>query len=421
MSAVTIKKTQRAASAGSRRSAAANRPIAIAFGDLGLIRSLGEARIPVIAAGTRPDRSAYASRYAQKRLLLPPYESHRFVDELLRIGPRFEQKPVLFTDNDKAVLAFSRHRAALSDYYQFLLPDDTLIEDLADKRRFARLAEEQSLPVPRTFFPATQEEFQEAARLTNYPCILKPAHQDLWKDERLVSGLLGGRYKKAFKAHNRQGLLDAYEQIRRFSPELVVQEYVPGGDDHLYCLNIYLDAQGAIKGLFLGQKLRCCPVEFGMGSFVESVIDQPLINLGIQIAQRLGYRGLANLEFKKDRDSQQFKLLEINPRFNSWGYLGTYCGVNLPARLYHDRTGQPTAEESRPRYATGVRWLHLKNDLKALVEYRQRGEWPLRRWLRSFSGPLTFHQFSWRDPLPALAGCWLFIRGHLFHRPPRGA
>ena len=236
-----------------------------------------------------------------------------------------------------------------------------------------------------------------------------------------MNGLLGGRYKKALKADNRQELLDLYDQIRRFSPDLVVQEYVPGGDDQLYCLNIYLDARGVIKGLFLGRKLRCCPVEFGMGSFVESVIDQQIIDLGVQVAQRLGYQGLANIEFKKDLYSKKLKLLEINPRFNSWGYLGTYCGVNLPARLYHDLTGRPVPEESQPRYVTGVRWIYLKNDLKALLEYRERGEWPVWRWLRSFGHRLTFHQFSWTDPLPALYGCWLFIRGHLFRRSTRGA
>ncbi len=394
--------------------------VALTFGDVGLIRSLGEAGIPVIAAGTHRDRPAYKSRYVSEIMMLPPYQSPQFIETLLRVGERFAQKPVLFTDNDQAVLAFSRHRAELANFYRFLLPDNTLIEDLLDKRRFVKLAEELALPTPRTFLPGTQEELQQVARSIQYPCILKPAYQELWRDERIVHGILDGRYKKALKLYSPEELSSAYQRIRQFSPELIVQEYVHGSDDQLYSLNAYLNPAGVLRAFFLGRKLRTCPAEFGMGSCVESAIDPEIIEIGTQIVKRMGYLGLANVQFKRDDRSHELKLLEINPRFNLWGYLGTRCGVNFPAQMYRDLTGSLAEEKPQAAYPAGVRWIFFKNDVKAFLEYRRRGEWSWGRWIRSYRGRFTFHLFSWNDPLPALYGFWLFIRAQLSRRAPRG-
>jgi predicted ATP-grasp superfamily ATP-dependent carboligase len=150
-----------------------------------------------------------------------------------------------------------------------------------------------------------------------------------------------------------------------------------------------------------------------MGSCAESVVDHEIIEVGAQIVKGMNYLGLANVQFKRDVRSKRLRLLEINPRFNLWGYLGTYCGVNFPARIYRDLTGQATQEEPLATYPTGVRWIFFKNDLKAFWEYRARGEWSLLRWVRSYGCRFTFHLFSWKDPLPALYSLMLFARGHV--------
>ena len=95
-----------------------------------------------------------------------------------------------------------RHRKILSEYYRFLLPDETVIEALVDKRGFAELAERVGLPVPRTFLPATIKELKEIAGVIRFPCILKLAHQDLWKEGKVVKALFDGDYKKAMKFHH---------------------------------------------------------------------------------------------------------------------------------------------------------------------------------------------------------------------------
>src|SRR3569832_117709 len=132
-------------------------PSALVFGEIGLVRSLGEARRQVIAAGTEARRAGYTSRDVDEVMVFPPYTSPDFVERLLQVGRQFKEKPVLLTDNDKPILAFSRHRKDLLPFYRFLLPDEALIEDLVDKRRFSILAERHHLPVPRTFLPATVE------------------------------------------------------------------------------------------------------------------------------------------------------------------------------------------------------------------------------------------------------------------------
>jgi D-aspartate ligase len=379
-------------------------PAALVISDkkIGLVRSLGEVGIPVVIGGTMKD-AANASRYVHDKIVFPRFDTPAFIEQLVSVGPQFKEKPVLFTTDDKVLLSVSRHREILSNYYRFLLPGKELAEDLADKRRFAKLAEKHGLPVPQTFLPRNMEELQQVSKIIEYPCILKPAHNELWKDPQMVHGLLEGHFKKAIKVHSAADLISTYEWVQTFSPEMVVQEYVEGRDENLYSLNVYINRSGQVQGVFLGHKIRTYPAEFGIGSCVESFVDQELMDLGIKVLKDLGYCGVANVGFKRDSRSHQPKILEINLRFNLWTYLGTYCGINLPARMYYDLIDQPSdSVNHQSTYPTGVRWIRLKTDLMAYKEYRKKGHWSPWTWLQSYAHKRVFHTFSAKDPAPAL-------------------
>lgn len=385
-------------------------PVALVFGEIGLIRSLGEAGIDVVAAGTSAQRTVNVSRYVHDKMVFPPYESPEFVEALLKAGPNFKEKPAFFTDNDKPILAFSRNRKRLSEYYRVLLPDEDLVEDLVDKRRFGRLAEIHKLPSPITFSPRTTEELRDISKQIKYPCILKPAHQDLWKEPGIVRAF-EGRYKKAIHLESAEDLKRTYEKLRGISPEMILQEFVEGRDEQLYDVHAYFNALSEPVACFIGQKIRTNPIHFGMGCYTRGVKDEEIQKVALDALRRIGYCGIAALNLKRDSRDGSVKILEVNPRLSLWNYLATRSGVNVPALAYSESVGEKW-EISNP-HRVGLYWIHFKEDFKSLAEYRRNGEWTVGQWIQSLFTKKVYHVFSWRDPIPAFYSFFLFVRARL--------
>src|SRR5256885_11699353 len=91
-------------------------------GGLGVVRSLGQAGVPVIAVDSEVTAPALHSRYARK-VLMPELSGYSLVQNLLSLQARLDSRPVLFLTSDEAVLTVSEHRAELRDSYRFSLPE----------------------------------------------------------------------------------------------------------------------------------------------------------------------------------------------------------------------------------------------------------------------------------------------------------
>ena len=131
------------------------RPFAVVAGNLNLVRCLGHAGIPVFCATSDANKVAFHSRYVSRsrKTPSPTQAPSEFIDELVRIGQQdLETKGVLYYDGDGDLLAISANRVRLEDYYDFLIPDHSLIEVLLDKRRFSKFASECGLKVPKNAF-----------------------------------------------------------------------------------------------------------------------------------------------------------------------------------------------------------------------------------------------------------------------------
>jgi predicted ATP-grasp superfamily ATP-dependent carboligase len=126
-----------------------------------------------------------------------------------------------------------------------------------------------------------------------------------------------------------------------------------------------------------------------------------LETLALDILARVGYRGIANINFKRHAVTGEYKLLEINPRVSQWSILSTRSGVNLPWIAFRDACG--LAPAALPTRQVGVFYLNARTDLRALRIYRREGLWPLKQWLASVLRPGVVHQLAqWRDPGPGL-------------------
>jgi D-aspartate ligase len=224
---------------------------------------------------------------------------------------------------------------------------------------------------------------------------MKPAVPSAWTHQALQEIV---DEKKAIIVTSSDELISLYTKIATYNGEMIIQEYVVGNDDNHHDLHVYMNKNSEPVAVFTGIKTRIYPAYAGTGCFVESVYIKELAEQGVRMLKQINFTGLANINYKKDSISQEYKLFEINPRVSSWNLLDTACGVNLPYIAYADTVG---VDYSRPGpQKENVKYVFLKSDIKAFLEYRKNGDWTLRTWLQSLRGKLVYQMYAPDDLKP---------------------
>ena len=369
-------------------------------GDMNLVRSLGEEGVPVIVVSEYADPPARLSRHCVRFVQVPsfadqPLQLRQALADLAREhgGPL----PV-FPSADPDLGVLNALAADLRGQVRSVLADPVLVRTLMDKRAFGLLAIEAGLPVPRSYMPASASEVAAIAARAAFPLIVKPSHPLAWKSDELPREI---RRAKAVQVADAAELVALVRTLEPAGMTFIIQEFVPGDDPCHYDVHAYIDRDGLPRATCAGRKWRIEPPHAGSGCYVESVREAALEALAIDILQRIGYRGIANLNFKRHPETGEYRLLEINPRVSQWGILTTRAGVNLPWIAYRDVCGLIPAP--MPARRTGLWYLNARTDARALRVYRRLGEWTLAGYLRSLlRRPMVFQVFSLRDPWPAL-------------------
>jgi D-aspartate ligase len=371
------------------------------LGTIDLVRALTLAAIPVVVIAEREDPARYA-RSAVARLDAPaerPPEAR--ASALLALAADQPQAPVLYYDNDEALLFVSRNRDRLARGFRFTLPAADLVEDLVDKARFHPLAERLGLPVPRTVrCPSRALDDDHGLR---FPLIVKPIsrHGGAWA--RAAAG-------KAVLVADRAALSALATRLADASLELLVQEAVPGPESRVESYHVFVDEQGRVAGEFTGRKLRTHPRSCGFSTAITITDDADLRALGRRIALDLELRGVAKLDFKRGPDGVP-KLLEVNPRFNLWHHPGALAGVNLPALVFDRLLGRPAT--APPTVRAGVTWCSPR-DLRAA---RAAGV-GIVPWVRWVAGCDAISGLAWHDPFPLPRAAARRARGRLRRGAP---
>jgi D-aspartate ligase len=365
--------------------------LALVMGDVDVVRALGVAGIPVAFFGP-DDEPARLSRHVRAQLpWIDPWERQdELVDALLAFARAQPEPPALFPQTDATLLLASRHRERLGERFRLALADAELVEALVDKSRFQALAGEHGLPVPAAQRLPPSPGAPPPAIDVPFPAIVKPLTRTPgW------TGLAGP--SKALHVMDPDAFAEAWPELSVLPTELLIQQLIAGPESSIESFHVYVDETGAIAGAFTGRKIRTFPREYGQSTAVEIVALPDVAELGRDVVARLGLKGPAKLDFKRDPGGR-LHLLEINPRFNLWHYPGALAGVNLPALAYADMTGR-----QRPPVAARVAELAWVDPLQDLLAARAAGVAPLA-WLRFLAGCRAVCGLARADPAPFLRG-----------------
>lgn len=360
-------------------------------------RILADRGIPVV--GLAADRSHFACRTRSvRRVIRSPLAGPQLIETLQRLAGKLSGPAVLFPCTDASVATLSQRRGELPDAFRLPLASDAVIAELMDKARFQSYAEAHGLPVPRARTLRTRADAEAAAADLTFPVVLKPGIKSpTWQQHTNA---------KVFEVADAAELLRRYDACRSWADELVVQEWVVGGEEQLYSCNAYFAADGRPLATFVARKLRQWPIDTGTSCLGEEVRNDEVLAETIRLFGDAGFHGLAYLEMKRDARSGRHYVIEPNVgRPTGRSAIAEAGGVELLLTAYSDALGLPLPARRRQRYGN-ARWIYLRHDLQAALGQWRAGRLGPRDWLRSMRGRKVDAVWSSRDPVPFLLDVW---------------
>lgn len=375
---------------------------------LSAIRCLGVHGIEVVAMDYS-EKGTYAakSKYLSERLIVPHYrnESEKFVEFLIDYAKKQDCPPVLIPCHDLQVEVIDEHLEELKKYYLIPQTEPGLWTKVMDKASLYELALEHGVPVPETV-KIDEDNFLEKVESTiKYPCIVKPVESP---------SFVAVFRRKLFKVHNREELEEAIRKAKDAGLEVIVQRIIPGFDDHMYTFDAYLNQDAKVTHWSTCQKYRQFPINFGASVYTGHKYVPELYDIGAKFFEGIGYKGFAEIEFKKDSETGKFYMIEVNARITNFNNLLYKLGLNIPYITYREMIGKPLEPKSFKEDQNLVFW-YAYEDLLAIRDYIKTGQLTFGQIFKSLFRPKAYAIWDWKDPMPAFSYAGI-IMGKIFRK-----
>ena len=186
------------------------------------------------------------------------------------------------------------------------------------------------------------------------------------------------------------------------SPNVMIQEYIPGNDDSTWLFNGYFSREAECLVAYTGRKIRQNPTYTGMTSYGACVWNQEIVDMTSCFLRTIGYHGIVDIDFRFDARDGQYKLLDVNPRIGaSFRLFVTDQGMDVARALYLDMTSQPVPQE-RPQ--DGRTWVVEDKDILSSYRYIKDRKLSFRQWIASVRIVDEAGYFATDDPAP-----WAFM------------
>lgn len=167
--------------------------------------------------------------------------------------------------------------------------------------------------------------------------------------------MVKGQFYEAYIAYSP---MEAEHYFRKISAKwglpIVVQEFVVGQEYDVIALG---DGQGGLIGAVPIKKMQLTEKGKAWGGI--TIDDTAMNNCVRDIIAKLKWRGPCELEIIKSKDTGDYYLIEINPRFPAWCYLSVAAGQNLPWATVKLAMNEPVKELSPYQIGT----MFLRNSI----------------------------------------------------------
>src|SRR5699024_8701558 len=137
---------------------------------------------------------------------------------------------------------------------------------------------------------------------------------------------------------------------------------------HMYTFDAYLNQDAKVTHWMTCQKLRQYPINFGASVYTIQRYVPELYDLGANFLEAIKFKGFAEIEFKKDAETGQFYLIEINARITNLNEMLCQVGLNFPYITYCELVGQPLPPKAIEK-TTNRAFIYAYEDVLAIKDY----------------------------------------------------
>ena len=308
----------------------------LSHGVLGAIRSLGRAGVSVHAICDDHFVPYAFSRYLSGGFLLPETDyrdrGSDLLPHLVRLAGILQTKAVLLPTDDEAAIFTAEHAGDLRQHYYVPNVDPVLPRLLASKYQLSRLCLQHGVPIPSTQFVRSKRDVLALADKVRYPIVVK--NSEPWI--RLRAAAVGA----TTIVESRDALLLLASRWGE-SPRVIFQEYIPHEVAEDWVFHAYLDRASRPLVAFTGVKQRSWPPHAGVTAAAIAVPNEALVGLAASFCQKIGYRGIVDMDWRYDRRDNQYKLVDCNPRLGAnFALFVTDSALDVVRAQYLDLTGQ---------------------------------------------------------------------------------
>ncbi len=337
----------------------------IHHGTVGVIRTMGRAGVPVYAVTEDGVTPASTSRYLTGQVKLSsggePDQS-ALLDRLVEVVDGLPARPLLVCTDDEAAVLVAEGAAALAGRAICPAVPPDLPRQLASKRGLYEICRRFGVPTLVTSCVKTGDELEAALTDLALPVVVKP--NDPWT--RLTRPVVAG-----------STIVRTPEDVKRLraafdrwpgGTDVVVQEYLPDDDAEDWFAHGYCAASSDVARIFTGRKFWSWPPRAGATAYARTERNEEIEDSVRELCRRIGYRGIFDTDWRYDRRTGTYLLLDFNPRVGAqFRMFEDDGGVDVVRAMHLDLSGRPL---SPGRPVEGERFLAENLGVAARGHYR---------------------------------------------------
>ena len=316
------------------------------------LRSLGRRGIRTIAISEQDRPPAFHSRYCDETYSVPdPAENLiGYRNALLSLAARDDVATILpVREEDVYVLA--NNRAEFSQHIGTPWPDSETLTAVHDRVSLFDTAERAGVATPETSLLSGDNSWDREWIVKSRYAVLTTDYVDSIPRERSRSPPTT-QYLGPGRVPDVDTLVDEMGHVP------LLQEFVPTSSEYAF-FAIY--DHGDALATFQHRQHRGYSFAGGASAFRESVAIPELERAGRAMLDALEWHGVAMVEFLKDPRSDEFRLMEINPRFWSSLPFSVRAGADFPHYAWSLATADDPVIDSG--YRTGIAGHLIRGEL----------------------------------------------------------
>jgi carbamoyl-phosphate synthase large subunit len=214
------------------------------------------------------------------------------------------------------------------------------IMDCEDREKFVNRLEEIQMKVPKSVAVTSLDEAKKAAKKIGFPVMVRGAYA--------LGGLGSGI------SYNEEELKRTAEKAFAFTKQVLVEEYLEGWKEIEYevvrdrqnnCVTVCNMENFDPMGIHTGESIVVAPSQTLSNREYHKLRD-----ISIKVVSHLNIIGECNIQFALDKDSDEWRIIEVNPR------------LSRSSALASKATGYPLAFIAA-KLALGYSLIDLKNSI----------------------------------------------------------